>query len=63
MLQVRKLCRYVVEVNGSVGILVLVGKVALLKFDYSLHLRVVEVELKLWMVTIIVCHFLSYFGS
>ena len=46
----------VVEVNGSVLILFLVDEVSLLQFDYSLHLRVVEVELKLWMVGIIVCH-------
>ena len=46
----------VIEVNGSVCILSLVGKAALFQFNDALHLRMVEVELKLGMVGIIVCH-------
>ena len=55
----------VVEVNGSVGIFCSIHKSTFLQFDYSLHLRVVEVKLKLWMVGIIICHvcFLINWGS
>ena len=46
----------VVEVNGSVGILILISEVALFEFDYSFHFRVIQIEFKFRMVTIIVCH-------
>ena len=52
----------VVKIHGSIRILLFVSKVALLQFYDAFHFRMIQIEFKLRMVGIIVCHNLVFFS-